>query len=95
LTITLENYCDNCNFENISKIIVKNAFNSSFDNCALSGGNYRNCRITNCEFMRNIYVYSNKFKDYVACSVNTEQFENIEKYMASLEDFRNTIKRKF
>lgn len=95
LNITLENYCDNCNFENISRIVVKNAFNSSFDNCTLSGGNYRNCHITNCEFMRNIYVYSNKFKDYVVCAVNTEQFENIEKYMSSLEDFRNTIKRKF
>jgi len=87
--------CENCNFKNVEYItIYEESRNCTFDTCTIICGKYKNCTFINCEFSQNIDVFSEKYKDFVRCAVNTEQFLQAEKYSSSLEDLRNTIKKK-
>ena len=87
--------CENCNFKNVKYItIYEESRNCTFETCTIICGKYKNCSFINCEFSQNIDVFSEKYKDFVRCAVNTEQFLQAEKYSSSLEDLRNTIKRK-
>ena len=66
-----------------------------FINCVITYGKFKNCIIKDCLIEVGIYIYSEKFKDYMFCKINTDKFLEIEQKSDTKEHFRINLSKEF